>query len=48
MRKMMLWIGIGVFLAFAGCGQSNQEALGNAPCSCTAKSDANQENIIQQ
>ncbi|MDE6978166.1 MAG: hypothetical protein K2O85_01180 [Helicobacter sp.] len=48
MRKVMLRIGIGVFLVFVGCGQSNQEALGNAPCSCTAKSDVNQEEIIQQ
>lgn len=45
MRKIMLGIGIGLLLVFAGCGQSNQEALGNAPCSCTAKNDANQENI---
>lgn len=40
MRKIAIWIGIGVFLVFVGCGQSNQEALGNAPCSCTAKNDA--------
>ena len=40
MKKIVLWIGIGLFLVFAGCGQSNQEALGNAPCSCTAQNDA--------
>lgn len=40
MRKIAIWIGIGVFLVFVGCVQSNQEALGNAPCSCTAQNDA--------